>query len=65
MRENCGTRRKVSMNSSEEIDFQTYVESVKQRKTSWIIFETLMKDLTYSEIVRLKHFNAIILIELN
>ena len=52
------------MNSSEEIDFQTYVESAKQRKTPWIIFETLMKDLTYSNIVRLKRLNAMLLIEL-
>ena len=38
------------MNSSEEIDFQNYIDSVKQKKTPWDIFENLMKDLSYSNI---------------
>ena len=59
-----GTKSKVSMNKSNEINFQTYVQSAKQRKTPWIIFESFMKELTYSNIVKLKHFNAILLIEL-
>ena len=64
MGENFGKKTKVSMNSSEEINFQTYVESAKQRKTPWNIFENLMKDLTYSNILRLKRLNAMLLIEL-
>ena len=64
MEEIFGTKTKISMNSSEEINFQTYVESAKQRKTPWNIFENFMKELTYSSIVKLKRFNAILLIEL-
>ena len=35
MGDNLGTKTKVSMNSSEEINFQNYVESAKQRKIPW------------------------------
>ena len=61
MGENYKTKTKVSMNSSEEIDFQNYIDSVKQKKTTWDIFENLMKDLSYSNIYRLKRLNAILL----
>ena len=55
----------ISMNSpSEEIDFQNYVDSVKQKKTPWNIFESLIKDFIYSDIKRLKLINAILLTEL-
>ena len=64
MGENYGRKTKVSMNTSEEIDFQDYVDSVKQKTTTWHIFEKLMKDLAYSSIPRLKLLNAILLIEL-
>ena len=50
MGDNLGTKTKVSMNSSEEINFQTYVESVKQRKIPWDIFEKLLEDIIYSDI---------------
>ena len=60
---NCNTN--ISMNSaSEEIDFQNYVDSVKQKKTTWNIFESLIKDFIYSDIKRLKLINAILLTEL-
>ena len=49
---------------TEEINVQIYVESVKQGKTPWNIFEHFMKDLCYSNASRLKHLNAILLIEL-
>ena len=49
-----------SSNASEEIDFQNYVDSVKQKKTTWNIFESLMKDFIYSDINRLRHINAIL-----
>ena len=64
MGENFGIKTKISMNSSEEINFQNYVESAKQRKIPWNIFEDFMKDLAYSSIPKLKHLNAILLIEL-
>ena len=64
MGDNLGTKTKVSMNSSEEINFQTYVESVKQRKIPWNIFEKLLKHFIYSDIERLKFLNAILLREL-
>ena len=57
-------KTKVSMNSSEEIDFQNYINSVKQHKTTWDIFENVMKDVAYSNINRLKLLNAILLSEL-
>ena len=59
---NCNTN--ISINSSEEIDFQNYVDSVKQKKTPWNIFESLIKDFIYSDIKRLKLINAILLTEL-
>ena len=52
------------MNSSREINFQLYVESVKQRKISWNVFENLMKDFSYSDICKLKDLNAILFAEL-
>ena len=64
MGENCGTKSKVSMNFPEEVDFQTYIESVKQRKTPWNIFENVMKDLSYTNLSRLEYLNAILLNEL-
>ena len=64
MGENYGKKTYASVDSSPEINFQTYVDSVKQKTTTWYIFENLMKDLTYSSIPRLKLLNAILLIEL-
>ena len=64
MGENLRTKTKISMHNSEEIKFQNYVDSAKQRKIPWNIFEDLMKDLAYSNTVRLKLLNAILLIEL-
>ena len=64
MGENFGTKTKVSMNFPEEVNFQTYIESVKQRKTPWNIFENVMKDVSYTDIGRLKYLNAILINEL-
>ena len=65
MGENYERRKtKVSMNTSEEINFQTYVDLVKQKTISWHIFENLVKGLAYSSIPRLKLLNASLLIEL-
>ena len=61
MGENYG----IKMNNSEEINFQPYIDSVKQRKIPWNIFEKFMKDFTnYLDSNRLKKLNAILLTEL-
>ena len=54
----------MSNNSSEEINFQHYVEAVKNKEMTWNIFIDFMQVLSYSDINRLKHFNAILLMEL-
>ena len=54
----------TSKNKSEEINFQTYVDEVTDGKIRWNIFVNLMKDLSYSDIDRLKILNAILLTEL-
>ena len=52
-------------NTSEEINFQPCLDSVKQRKIPWNKFEKFMKDLTtYLDCERLKKLNAILLTEL-
>ena len=53
-----------SSNASEEIDFQNYVNSVKEKKTPWNIFESMMKYFIHSDVKRLKLINAILLTEL-
>ena len=50
MGENFGTKTKVSMNFPEEVNFQTYIQSVKQRKMTWNVFENVMKDVSYSDV---------------
>ena len=52
------------MNTSKGINFQLYVESVKQRKISWNVFANLMKDFSHSDICKLKDLNAILFAEL-
>ena len=64
MGENSAIKPKVSLYSSDKIHFQTYVESVKQRKIPWDIFEKLLEDFIYSDIDRLKYLNEILLNEL-
>ena len=54
----------MAKNNSEEINFQHYVDAVKQNKIHWNIFEDLMQDLSYSDIDRLRILNAILLTEL-
>ena len=51
-------------NTSEEINFQLYVDLVKQNKLHWNIFINVMQDISYSDINRLKILNAILLSEL-
>ena len=52
------------MDNIDEINFQPYVDAIKMKKLSWNIFVKVMKDFFYSDINRLKHINAILLIEL-
>ena len=52
-------------NTSEEINFQPYLDSLKQRKIPWNKFEKFMKDLTsHLDCERLKKLNVILLTEL-
>ena len=55
---------KMTKNNSKEINFQHYVEAVKSQEMTWNIFIELIEDLSYSDIKRLKIFNAILLMEL-
>ena len=55
---------KMAKNISEEIDFQLYVDGVKQKTLSWKFFSHLMQDLSHSDIDRLRKLNAILLTEL-
>ena len=64
MGEHFGRKTKVSMNTSDEINFQTYVDLVKQKTITWNIFENTLKGLAYSSIAKLKLLNAILLVEL-
>ena len=50
--------------SEDDINFQTYVSEVTDGKIRWNIFVNLMKDLSYSDIDRLKKLNATLLTEL-
>ena len=51
-------------NKSDEINFQQYVDGVKERKLSWQFFIAVMQDLSYSDIKRLRILNAILMTEL-
>ena len=51
-------------NKSDEINFQQYVDGVKERKLSWQFFIAVMQDLSYSDIKRLRIVNAILMTEL-
>ena len=55
---------KMAKNNSEEINFQHYVDGVKQKKLPWNFFIDLIQDLSYSDIKRLRTLNAILLMEL-
>ena len=54
----------MSKYKSEEINFQRFVDGVKQKEISWKFFTELMQDLSYSDINKLRNLNAILLIEL-
>ena len=54
----------MAKNNSEEINFQQYVDGVKQKKISWKFFTAFIQDLSYSDINRLRKLNAMLLTEL-
>ena len=54
----------MEKNNFEEINFQHYVDGVKENKISWNFFVDLIQDFCYSDIKRLRKLNAIMLMEL-
>ena len=58
------TGRKMAKNNFEEINFQHYVDAVKQKRIDWNMFIDFIQDLSYSDRVRLRILNAILLTEL-
>ena len=54
----------MAKNNSEDIDFQHYIDAVKQKNIAWNIFIDLMQDLSYRNMNRLRILNAILLTEL-
>ena len=50
--------------NSRTINFQSYIDTVKQDKISWNFFINLMRDLSHTNIDRLKTLNEILLNEL-
>ena len=51
--------------TSQEVNFQYYVDMVKQKEIAWHVFVKLMEDLSFWDVNRLKNFNAILLNELS
>ena len=56
--------QKMAGNNLEDINFQLYVDGLKQKKISWNFFLHFIQDLSYSDIDRLRILNAILLAEL-
>ena len=54
----------MAKNNSKDINFQYYVDAVKQKKIHWHIFVGLIQDVSYSDLKSLKILNAILLTEL-
>ena len=54
----------MGKNNSEEINFQHYVDALKQKTIPWHIFKDFMEDLSYSDRDRLRILNAILLNEM-
>ena len=54
----------MATNNSEEINFQHYVDSVKQKRIDWNMFVDVIQDISYSDKDRLRRLNAILLNEL-
>ena len=54
----------MAKNNSEEINFQNYIDGVKQKEISWKFFVDFIQDLSYSDKNRLRILNAMLLKEL-
>ena len=54
----------MTTNNSEEINFQHYVDSVKQKRIDWNMFVDVIQDISYSDKDRLRRLNAILLNEM-
>ena len=54
----------MAKNNSDKINFQHYVDGVKLKKISWNYFVDFIQDLSHSDINKLRHLNAILLMEL-
>ena len=48
----------MAKNNSEDIDFQHYIDAVKQNHIAWNIFIDLMQDLSYRNMNRLRILNS-------
>ena len=55
----------MAKNNSEEINFQFFVDGVKQKQISWNIFVDFIHDISYSDIDKLRNLNEILLMELS
>ena len=53
-----------SNHTSQDFNFQYYVDMAKQKEIAWHVFVKLIKDFSYSDISKLKYVNAILLIKL-
>ena len=58
------TGGKMAKNNFEEINFQHYVDAVKQKRIEWNMFIDFIQDLSHSDRERLRILNAILLTEL-
>ena len=58
------TLQNDEQNDPDEINFQSYIDAVKDHKIVWDIFVNLMKDLSHKNISKLKQLNEILLNEL-
>ena len=54
----------MAKNNSEESNFQLIIDGMKQQKITWSFFVDLIQNLSYSDIVKLRNLNAILLMEL-
>ena len=57
-------KSKTEIHKESECDFQTYIDSVKQKTIPWNLFENFVTDLSHSNSHRLKYLNTILLNEL-
>ena len=53
-----------SNHTSQDFNFQYYVDMAKQKEIAWHVFVKLIKDFSYSDISKLKYVNAILLTKL-